>query len=117
MIHVISMGLNHSNIHLVGFDEDMFKGVFFYEVLLKLHDDVARQELQVEQEEMNKFHPNQFLIFLQEYQNKLITKEWEKINKDEEMEKKTMKSNAKYHRRQVEEEFKRKSKEVEAFRK
>jgi hypothetical protein len=46
--HVRSMGLNHSNIHVVDFDEDRFKGVFFYEeVLQKFPDDAARKELQV----------------------------------------------------------------------
>jgi hypothetical protein len=91
--HVRSMGLNHSNIHVVDFDEDRFKGVLFYEeVLQKLHDDVVRKELQVEQEEMKKFHQNQFLRLLQEDQNKLITKEQEKIKKDEELEQKRLKA-------------------------
>jgi hypothetical protein len=40
---------------------------------------------------MKKFHQNQFLIFLQEDQNKLITKEKEKIKKVEELEQKRLK--------------------------
>jgi hypothetical protein len=85
--HVRYMGLNHSNIYVVDFDEDKFKGVFFYEeVLQKFPDDASRKELQVEQEEMKKFHQDQFLRFLQEDQNKLITKEQEKIKKYEELE-------------------------------
>jgi hypothetical protein len=46
--HVRAMGLNHYNIHLVDFDEYMFKGIFFYEeVLHKLHHDVFRKEIQL----------------------------------------------------------------------
>jgi hypothetical protein len=66
------MGLN---IHVEGFDEDTFKGVFSYKVLLKLSNDVTRKEIQDEQEEMKKFHQNRFLRLLQEDQNQSITKE------------------------------------------
>jgi hypothetical protein len=49
--HIRSMGLTHSNIHVVDFEEDRFKGVLFYEeALQKLPNDVSRQELKVEQE-------------------------------------------------------------------
>jgi hypothetical protein len=74
--HVRVVGFNHVNIHVVDFDEDMFKGILFYEeVLQKLPDDVARKEIQAEQEEMKKFHQNQFLRLLEEDKNKSITKE------------------------------------------
>jgi hypothetical protein len=59
VIQVRSMGLNHSNICVVEFDKDKFKGVFFYEeVLQKLLDDAAKKELQAKQEKMKKFHQN-----------------------------------------------------------
>jgi hypothetical protein len=106
--HVRYMGLNHSNIHVVYFHEDMFKGVFFYEeVLQKLLDDASRKELQVEQEEMRKFHQNQFLRLLQEDQDKIITKEKENIKKAKELEYKRMKVDVEYQRRQAEEKYKR----------
>jgi len=73
--HIRSMDFNHSNIHVVYFDEDGFKGILFYEeVLQKFPNDVAKEEIQYEQEEM-KVHQNRFLRLLQEDQNKLITKE------------------------------------------
>jgi hypothetical protein len=80
--HVRAMGFNHANIHVIDFDEDRFKGIFFHEeVLKKLPDDATRQEIQAEKEEMNKFHPNQFLRLFEEDKNKLITKEQAKIKK------------------------------------
>jgi hypothetical protein len=81
--HIRSVGLTHSNIHVVDFEEDMFKGVLFYEeVLQKLPNDVAKQELESEQEEMKKITLDQFQILLQEEKNKLNTKEQEKIKRE-----------------------------------
>jgi hypothetical protein len=45
---------------------------------------------------MKKFHQDQFKRFLQEDQNKLISKEKDKINKYEELEQKRLKSYAEY---------------------
>jgi hypothetical protein len=53
--HVRYAGLTHSNIHAIDFDEEIFRGVFFFEdILQRLLDDVDRQDLQLEQEEKNK---------------------------------------------------------------
>jgi hypothetical protein len=55
------VGLSHSNIHVVDFEEDRFKGVLFYEeALQKLPSDVVIQEIEVEQEEMNQVTIEQF---------------------------------------------------------
>jgi hypothetical protein len=70
--------------------------------LQKLHDDVRRQGIQVEQEQIKKFHQNQFLRLLEEDKNKAVTKENEKIKKVEELEQKRLKVDAEYHRIQVE---------------
>jgi hypothetical protein len=41
--HIISIGLTHSNIHVVDFEEDKFKGILAYEeVLQKLPNDAAK---------------------------------------------------------------------------
>jgi hypothetical protein len=59
--HVRYVGLTHSNIHVVDFDEEVFKGVLFYEeVLQKLPNDVARQEMQLEQEEKRRILQSNF---------------------------------------------------------
>jgi hypothetical protein len=64
--HVRSVGLTHSNIHVVDFDEDIFKGILWYEeALQKLPNDAARKELECEQEEMKRVTINQFHRFLQ----------------------------------------------------
>jgi len=65
--HVRYVCLTHPNIHVADFEEDRFKGVVFYEeVLKKISVDVGRQELQVEQEETKKLHQDQFQRFSQE---------------------------------------------------
>jgi len=74
--HVRSVGLTHSNIHVVDFEEDRFKGILFYEeVLHKLPNDDPKQELVSEQEKMKKITPEKFQRLLQEEQNKLNIKE------------------------------------------
>jgi hypothetical protein len=53
--HVSSIGLSHRNIHVVDFEEDKFKGVLSYdEVLHQLPHDVAKQEIEIRQEEFKR---------------------------------------------------------------
>jgi len=61
IIHVRSIGLTHPNIHVVDFEEDKFKGTLFYgEVLHQFPHDVAKRDLELEQEEFKKKTLNQF---------------------------------------------------------
>jgi hypothetical protein len=51
------VGLTQSNIHEVNFEEEVFKGVlFFEEVLQNLSDDVARGKLQAEKRRKEEDH-------------------------------------------------------------
>jgi len=80
-------GLTHSNIHLVDFDEEVFKGVLIYEeVLQKLPNYLARKDMQLKQEEKRRILQEQFRILLDEDQNKLESKEQEKVKKADELE-------------------------------
>jgi len=68
-------GITHSNIHVVDFEEDKFKGIFFYEeVLQKLPDDNAKQEMESWKEEMNNITQEHFQKLIPEDQNKLNIK-------------------------------------------
>jgi len=59
--HVKSIGLTHSQIHKDNFVEDIFKGVLFFEEVLKiLPDDLVGGKRQVEQEEKKKILQEQF---------------------------------------------------------
>jgi hypothetical protein len=53
--HSRSIGLTHSNIHIVNFEEDRFKGILSYEESLhKLLNDASIQEFECEKEEMKR---------------------------------------------------------------
>jgi hypothetical protein len=66
VIHIRSVSLTHSNIHVVDFEEDKFKGILSYEeVLQKFPDDAAKQELEDEQEEMKRVTIDQFHRLIQ----------------------------------------------------
>jgi hypothetical protein len=74
--HIISMGLTHYNIHVVGFEEYMFKGVLFCEeALQKLQNDAARHELEVEQKEMKQVTTDHFQRLPQEEHDNFRIKE------------------------------------------
>ena len=53
--HVKYVGVTHLVIHVVNFVEEVFKGVlFFEEVLQRLPDDVARENILMDEEEKRK---------------------------------------------------------------
>jgi hypothetical protein len=80
IIHVIFVGLPHSNIHVVDFEEDNFKGTLSYDEIL--HNYVVKQELEHEQEEIKRVTLNQFQRLLQQEQDTHIAREQEKARKD-----------------------------------
>jgi hypothetical protein len=76
IIHVRSVGITHSNIHVVDFEEDKFKGTLSYdEVPHQLPHDAAKQEIEHEQEEIKKETLNHLKIFLQQEKDTDIAKE------------------------------------------
>jgi hypothetical protein len=100
--HIRFVGLTHSNIHVVDFEEDKFKGVLFYEeVLQKLPNDAAKQELEYEQEEMKRVTIEQFQRLLQQEQDNVNIKEQEKVRKAEELEQKILQAEEEYQKRQA----------------
>jgi hypothetical protein len=100
------VGLTHSNIHVVDFEEDMFKGILSYEeVLQNLPNDVTRQKFKRGQEEMKRVTIAQFCILLQQEQVDNNVKEQEKARKEEKLEKRRLWAKEEYQRRQVEEKI------------
>jgi hypothetical protein len=91
IIHVIYVGLTHSSIHVVDFEENKFKGILSYdEILHNLPHDASKWELQHEKEEIKRVTLNQFKILLQQAQDTDITREQEKTRKEEKLEQKRL---------------------------
>jgi hypothetical protein len=66
IIHARYVSLTHPNIYVVNFEEDKFRVTVSYDkFLLQLPHDVAKRELELEQEEFKKVTLNQFQRLLQ----------------------------------------------------